>query len=345
MKLLWELGALLVPIVLLVAGSRTASANPERKLIDGESVTRVTVDWHETVAVSRLTPSLQVVVNPLLRRDSPVHDAMFNSLAELKADFVRYVPWKSYPKLAVTELEPPSGTAECRFITGTKETNEFVHIACGIGQISKVDFASFGNPTGFCGNLSVGKCHAEDTLEFVKKQCIGLESCSFPVNTKTFGDPCPGTIKGFAMQVQCKPPMNHTYYDFDLINQMLEDFMNATSNHSVIINFSTIPEWMYKDKDRVKYPDDPNQIAPYSLGTELVDPTAKQVGDYYGRLVSWYTQGGFVDEYGVERRSPYHYDFQYWECLNEVNGEHKNTPESYTRIYDQMVMGIRRHAD
>lgn len=61
--------------------------------------------------------------------------------------------------------------------------------------------------------------------------------------------------------------------------------------------------------------------------------------------MSWYTQGGFTDEYGVKHTSDHHYDIQYWECLNEVESEHRNSPESYTKVYDFMVEGIRRHAD
>ena len=37
----------------------------------------VTVDWNKTVIVSRSTPTLQVVVNPMLRAGAPIHDAAF----------------------------------------------------------------------------------------------------------------------------------------------------------------------------------------------------------------------------------------------------------------------------
>ena len=47
----------------------------------------------QSFVLSFVLMSHQVVVNPLLRRESPVHDAMFESLAALQADYVRYVPW------------------------------------------------------------------------------------------------------------------------------------------------------------------------------------------------------------------------------------------------------------
>lgn len=67
----------------------------------------IKVDWARTEPL-RTTPTLQVVVNPLLRRGSLIHDAAFAAMKELGADYVRYVPWHPYPKLAVGELEPPT---------------------------------------------------------------------------------------------------------------------------------------------------------------------------------------------------------------------------------------------
>ncbi len=205
----------------------------------------VSVNWTKVTGVSATTPTLQVVVNPLLRRGSAIHDRVFQALHDLGANYVRYVPWLPYPKLAVAEMEPPAN----------------------------------------------GK----------------------------------------------------TSWDFSLIDPMMEDFMNATAGHSVIINFSTIPEWMWKTPKPAAYPSDPNQVTwTYEQGTELRDPTMKQVADYYARVVSWYTKGGFKDEYGKWHASSYHYKIPYWEVLNEINGEHRMSPEFYTRLYDAIVQAILR---
>ena len=66
------------------------------------------------------------------------------------------------------------------------------------------------------------------------------------------------------------------------------------------------------------------------------------MGDYYARLVSWYTQGGFTDEYGKRHDSNHHYKIDYWEVLNEVDGEHNMTPETYTHVYDAIVAAVHR---
>src|ERR1700704_6038441 len=68
----------------------------------------VIIDWNKTIMVSKTTPTLQVVENPRLRQPSPFHDSAFESLRKLGADYVRYVPWFPYPKLAIAELKPPS---------------------------------------------------------------------------------------------------------------------------------------------------------------------------------------------------------------------------------------------
>jgi hypothetical protein len=69
---------------------------------------KIDVDWNKQTGTSKSTPTLQVVVNPLLRAGSPIHDAVFANLKNLNADFVRYVPWLPYPKLAVAELMAPT---------------------------------------------------------------------------------------------------------------------------------------------------------------------------------------------------------------------------------------------
>ncbi|MGH9406723.1 MAG: glycosyl hydrolase family 39 [Terriglobia bacterium] len=206
---------------------------------------KVTTQWSNVTAVSRSTPTLQVVVNPPLRRGSRIHDRVFAALKSLDCDYVRYVPWLPYPKLAVAELEPPAS--------------------------------------------------------------------------------------------------GRTSWDFSLIDPMMADFMNATAGHSVVINFSTIPEWMFKTPHPVPYPSDANQAEwHYEQGEALRDPSMKEVAEYYGRLVSWYTKGGFKDQLGREHASGHHYSIGYWEVLNEVDFEHRMSPQFYTALYDAITAAIHR---
>jgi len=74
---------------------------------DGSDSRKVSVHWDKVVRESKTTSTLQVMVNPPLRRGSTIHDPVFRALRDLGCDYVRYVSWLSYPKLGVAELEPP----------------------------------------------------------------------------------------------------------------------------------------------------------------------------------------------------------------------------------------------
>ncbi len=139
------------------------------------------------------------------------------------------------------------------------------------------------------------------------------------------------------------PTPQKTSWDFSLIDPMTKDFLNATEGHPTIVNFSTIPTWLFKTDKPSTYPADPNQVSwDYTQGTELRDPSGKDLGDYYARLVSWYVDGGFTDENGVRHESGYHYKLPVWEVLNEVDFEHSMTPRQYTERYDAIVSAIHK---
>ena len=160
------------PGILSVAVATLAAAVP---LLAQDAPPKVEIDWNKVVIVSRSTPTLQVVTNPMLNPGAPIHDGLFAALKALGADYVRYVPWLPYPKIAVAELDPP-----------TKDK---------------------------------------------------------------------------------------TSWDFTYIDPVTKDFLAATEGHSTMINFSTIPAWMFKTDQPVNYPEDPNQVFwNYTQGTELRDP-------------------------------------------------------------------------
>jgi hypothetical protein len=198
----------------------------------------IEIKWDAVSRISKTTPTLQVVVNPPLRRGSAIHDAVFRALHELGADYVRYVPWLPYPKLAVAELEP------------------------GV-------------------------------------------------------------------------------WDTSLIDPMTVDFLNATEGHSTILNFSTIPAWLFKTDKPVAYPTDPDQANwDYTQGKELRPGGLQDLADYYARLVSWYTQGGFTDKQGKRHASDFHFRIPYWEIFNEPDFEHVTSAADYTARYDAVAAAI-----
>jgi hypothetical protein len=206
---------------------------------------KITVNWTAERTPLTTIPTLQVVVNPLLRRGSPIHDAAFANLKALGADYVRYVPWHPYPRLAVAELEMPTS--------------------------------------------------------------------------------------------------DKTFWDFSLIDPMTIDFLNATEGHSRILNFSTIPAWMYDSSKPILVPADPNRVYwDYTQGKQLRDPSRNELAGYYSRLIRWYTQGGFTDELGVRHESGYHFAIPYWEVFNEIDVEHQPTPQDYAASYDAIVGALHK---
>lgn len=73
-------------------------------------------------------------------------------------------------------------------------------------QIVAVEFASFGDPFGACGNYMVGNCTSPVSKEVVEQFCLGKPSCKIPLDTVQFdnkNDACPDKKKALAVQVKC----------------------------------------------------------------------------------------------------------------------------------------------
>jgi hypothetical protein len=69
---------------------------------------QVAVQWNNVLRVSNTNATLQAVVTPLMSPDSALHEKVWAALSDLHANYVRYVPWLPYPRLAVAELQPPT---------------------------------------------------------------------------------------------------------------------------------------------------------------------------------------------------------------------------------------------
>ena len=248
--------------------------------------------------------------------------------------------------MAVPEIDPPSGLSQCRNVA--VGYNATLSCARGGGVIDKVEFASFGLPTGACRSLVANaSCSAAASLDAVTKLCVGHTNCTIPADTALFGSPCPGHESEYRLAVQatCDPAQNNTYWDFSYFDPVVVDFLDAVGPNPSL-DLSTTPAWMWEQGTGPPhhYPDNALQVDwGYNTGDRLVDPTCEQVGQYYGRLAAWFTQGGFTDEYGDFHRSPHRYRLSLWELLNEM--KHGLDVVRYTCIYDQAVKYVRLWAD
>jgi hypothetical protein len=205
------------------------------------------INWHKIITVSNTTATMQVVNCPLLRRNSALHNILFKEIKALQANYVRYIPYFIYPKMAVPELDPPAN--------------------------------------------------------------------------------------------------KNTSWDFSIIDPIIVDYMKAANGHPFVLNFSTIPQWMFNADKPMPYPANPNDFSwPYGFGggTVLRDTTMRELSDYFARIISWYHRGGFTDESGTYHKSGHDYTIPYWEVFNEPDGEHQHTPESYTKRYDAIVTAIKK---
>ena len=281
----------------------------------------ITVDWAAVQRPLQTIVGFQTVVNPVTCRESPYHDQVYQKIADLGAPYQRYVPWLPYPKLGVAELEPPSTGSLCGFVNSGNAAGIWsVTLDCGAqgaGNIDGVVFANYGQPTGFCNGLKASASCTKDVSSVVAAACVGKSSCTMVSNDATFGAaPCAGAR--LAVEVTCsnKAVKTFTYWDFKYPDEGMLDFLAAADSgtRTSIPNFSTIPQWMWVGKgDRSYYPDDPlGEVWDYEQGGALVDPSGAQVGDYYGRLLAHYIEGGFLDEAG--RFIPgYNLSFSHWE--------------------------------
>jgi hypothetical protein len=139
------------------------------------------------------------------------------------------------------------------------------------------------------------------------------------------------------------PAGGRTSWDFSELDPIVADFMAAMQGRPVIVNFSALPQWLFRTPARVPYPDDPTaQSWSYLQGTELRDPGLGELTGYFARIAAWYAAGGFVDEAGETHRSGHEYRFDAWEVLNEPNAEHQMTGAEYVRRYDAIVDAVRR---
>jgi hypothetical protein len=67
-------------------------------------------------------------------------------------------------------------------------------------------------------------------------------------------------IHGSGLQKLAPPTADHTFWDFSLIDPLVLDFLDATHGHAVVLNFSTIPQWMFRTEKPVVAPSDPNEV-------------------------------------------------------------------------------------
>ncbi|KAK4754611.1 hypothetical protein SAY87_002715 [Trapa incisa] len=87
---------------------------------------------------------------------------------------------------------------------GTKPS---AHLQCANHKkIVAIEFASFGDPSGVCGDYTIGKCNSAISKKVIEKNCLGKEDCDVPIDRSLLdsnGDGCSDIVKALAIQARC----------------------------------------------------------------------------------------------------------------------------------------------
>ena len=160
----------------------------------------------------------------------------------------------------------------------------------------------------------------------------------------------PGVVVPELYPADCSANGKGSSWNSTLLDQIYSDFMLAQCGpeaakgecwhgRSVVPQISTMPAWLYADNGvnrTAQIPKDPWQFPSGKFDfylvkhTPLKDPTCTAMAQYAARYVGWYTNGGFVDECGVQHISGLHYD---WPLLSVLNEDEYGTPPEGGVIY------------
>ncbi len=83
--------------------------------------------------------------------------------------------------------------------TGTENQNVVLSAPAG-AKITSINFASYGTPSGTCGNFTQGWCHAANSKSVVEGYALQNNMAVIPASNGIFGDPCYGTVKRLNVQ-------------------------------------------------------------------------------------------------------------------------------------------------
>ena len=93
--------------------------------------------------------------------------------------------------------------------------NSVASLACPLGTvITSVDFASYGNATGVCGDFVASACDVDGAATIVSAACVGQRSCVVNASDAVLlggsgggdGDACANAVMSLAVAVNCGAP-------------------------------------------------------------------------------------------------------------------------------------------
>ena len=78
-----------------------------------------------------------------------------------------------------------------------------------------------------------------------------------------------------------------------------------------MIYVGPVPAWMFYFSPNSTTVCNLTQVQGNPVGCrgQLVDPSGRQAGEYFSRIVSWFTKGYLVDEYGQRHEGGHRFNF------------------------------------
>jgi hypothetical protein len=115
--------------MLLSLGAATLTSLPLLAHVDTVSISP---EWGKIIGVSRTRVSVEVCVEPPMRRGYPIHDKLFSALRDLRPDYARLSLWDVYPRIGIAELRAPEeGRTYWDFILMDEVTEDFMKATAG----------------------------------------------------------------------------------------------------------------------------------------------------------------------------------------------------------------------
>ena len=125
-----------------------------------------------------------------------------NELVYLRGNLMPFPPWLTNGWVKVNSIYGilNNGTQICSSVV--ERSNAI--LTCPIGStIKSIDFASYGTPTGICGNYQKSTCNAINSQNIVGSLCLGRQTCTVSATNSIFSDPCVRTSKRLSITATC----------------------------------------------------------------------------------------------------------------------------------------------
>ena len=243
---------------------------------------QVAIDFSRAVGPrTSAIPTYLDDVNPgTMGPTAALHDAVFDKVHDLNADMVRYNHWDPF-SLSYPEPRPPVIVPSSN--------------ASGIPTMRLLLTDAY--PAGVFND----DAHNVTTESGCKELCLQEGNCVgatwvarplSPCNLYTSFDPkTTHPLKGCSFfQKMGNAQKNQTFWNFTEADPYVISFMEASKGHDSLISWTPLPPWLAALHARADF------------GTLL--------GQYFSRIISWYTKGGMHDEIGVFHASGHNYSWR-----------------------------------